>query len=571
MANNWAISIGINQYEHLSHKKQLKYAVQDAEKVYNFLCNQAGFASNNVLLCTDTSASLGRIPTRPSRSNLIRLLTDELIQHARGADNLWFFFSGHGVLGQDRHDYLLTCDGYPKSLELTAISVDFVTRCLIDCQAKNVVLLLDMCRNDYPDGSKSAGEVGAETLELTKQRGVTTIFSCSQGEESYEIPELQQGAFTYVFLEALKLYSSSKEIEQHLIQRTTQVNRDYGKPSQTPVIRVEPASRYEMPLLWVPNSSKSVSLENQQEKATLFPANDTIKILRERVNQPLYLPSVSNAQTFNFEVIAIDTQGEEVIRCLKQSSFLIEELASTRLEMVVIPGGEFLMGSSERKPLSSELPTRRVTIQPFLMSKYPITKAQWRSVADLPQLHQKMRKLPSRSGGANHPVVQVSWYDAIEFCNRLSRETGYEYRLPSEAEWEYACRAGTTTPFHFGATITSELANYDGNFPYHSEAKGINRGKLTEVDNFRFSNTFGLFDMHGNIWEWCQDSWHESYKNSPTTGEAWLDVHKNSNRVMRGGSWINESFLCRSACRQSGNAHHTSDNAGFRIVRNLDS
>jgi formylglycine-generating enzyme required for sulfatase activity len=126
------------------------------------------------------------------------------------------------------------------------------------------------------------------------------------------------------------------------------------------------------------------------------------------------------------------------------------------------------MGSSERKSLSSELPKHLVTIKPFLMSKYPITKAQWKSVVDLPRVHQELHKLPFRSGSANHPVVQISWYDAVEFCKRLSVKTGHEYRLPIEAEWEYACRATTMTSFHFGATITPELANYDGNFPYLS-------------------------------------------------------------------------------------------------------
>jgi formylglycine-generating enzyme required for sulfatase activity len=105
--------------------------------------------------------------------------------------------------------------------------------------------------------------------------------------------------------------------------------------------------------------------------------------------------------------------------------------------------------------------------------------------------------------------------------------------------------------------------------PYHSEGKGINRGKPTPVDNFKFANVFGMFDMHGNVWEWCQDSWHESYENAPITGEAWLDSDENLDRVMRGGSWINEAFRCRSACRQFGNAYHTSDNTGFRIVRSL--
>ncbi|MBL1177539.1 SUMF1/EgtB/PvdO family nonheme iron enzyme [Pantanalinema sp. GBBB05] len=569
MANNWAVCIGINHYEYLSPKKQLKCAVRDAEQVYKYLCAEASFAPDNVLLCTDTSESLGRISTRPSRNNLIVLLTEE-IQRAKGADNLWLFFSGHGVLGRDRHDYLLTCDGYPKRLEDTAISVDFVTRCLTDCRAKNIVLILDMCRDEYPDGSKSVTEVGTETLELSKQRGITTIFSCSQGEESYEILELGQGVFTYVLLEALKQYSTSKQIEQYLIRRTAEINSNYNRPKQTPVLRVEPGFKYEAPLLWSSNFRALNFLEGEIKSTELSLNSKNTRALEEQINQPINLPIISNTQIFNFEVISIDAQGREVARCLKQSQFLIEDLGDTEIEMVVIPGGEYLMGSSERKPSSNELPTHLVTVKPFLMSKYPITKAQWKAVSNLPQICQKLRKLPTRSGGANHPVIQVSWYEAIEFCNRLSKKTSYTYRLPTEAEWEYACRAKTTTPFHFGETITSEIANFDGNFPYHSEGKGINRGKPTQVNMFQFANPFGLFDLHGNVWEWCQDSWCENYENAPNNGEAQLDCKENPNRVIRGGSWVNEAYKCRSACRNFGDANHASDNTGFRIVRSLN-
>ncbi|MFM6603662.1 MAG: formylglycine-generating enzyme family protein, partial [Dolichospermum sp.] len=179
------------------------------------------------------------------------------------------------------------------------------------------------------------------------------------------------------------------------------------------------------------------------------------------------------------------------------------------LEMIAIPGGTFVMGSleGEEESRSEEKPQHQVTIKPFLMGEYPITQAQWRAVAELPQVNQKLQPNPSRFKRANRPVEQVSWHDAIEFCARLSNHTKKPYRLPSEAQWEYACRAGTTTPFHFGETITTDLANYCGDYAYGRGQKGAYREETTEVGNFP-PNAFGLHDMHGNVWEWCQDDWH---------------------------------------------------------------
>ncbi|MEQ8464777.1 formylglycine-generating enzyme family protein, partial [Coleofasciculus sp. E1-EBD-02] len=160
-----------------------------------------------------------------------------------------------------------------------------------------------------------------------------------------------------------------------------------------------------------------------------------------------------------------------------------------------------------------------------------------------------------------------SWYDCVEFCARLSQYTGWNYRLPSEAEWEYACRAGTTTPFHFGETITTDLANYDGKYIYGAGAKGKYREETTPVGSFQVANAFGLYDMHGNVWEWCLDQWHDSYEGAPSDGQAWI-INDNDNhyRLLRGGSWYTYPRYCRCAYR-SGNtpAFRYYDN-GFRVV-----
>ncbi len=236
------------------------------------------------------------------------------------------------------------------------------------------------------------------------------------------------------------------------------------------------------------------------------------------------------------------------------------------LEMVAIPGGRFLMGSPESEPErdDNESPQHIVTLQPFFMGKFPVTQAQWQAVASLPKVKIDLNADPSHFKGANRPVEKVSWYDAVEFCERLSRKTGRQYRLPSEAEWEYACRAGTTTPFHFGETISTELANYNGNYTYASGSKGIYREQTAEVGSFP-ANAFGLYDMHGNVWEWCEDTWHENYNGAPTDGSAWINQNDNG-RLLRGGSWDNNPRYCRSAYRHYIDADYRLYYIGFRVV-----
>jgi formylglycine-generating enzyme required for sulfatase activity len=238
--------------------------------------------------------------------------------------------------------------------------------------------------------------------------------------------------------------------------------------------------------------------------------------------------------------------------------------------MVLIPGGSFLMGSpeDELERSDNESPQHSVTIQPFCMGKYPVTQAQWRAVAALPQVNRELDPEPRISKGENRPVGPVHLYEAVEFCDRLSQKTGRQYRLPSEAEWEYACRAGTTTPFHFGETITPELANYNGQYTYGAGVKGDYREETTPVGSFGVANAFGLYDMHGNVWEWCADQWHENYEGAPTDGRAWLDENDNDNqeRVLRGGSWDSNPSNCRSAYRNYYDAGVRNNYLGFRVV-----
>ena len=246
------------------------------------------------------------------------------------------------------------------------------------------------------------------------------------------------------------------------------------------------------------------------------------------------------------------------------------------LRMMQIPAGTFMMGSStdEIDNYDTEQPQHEVSVSTFFMGKYPVTQAQWRFVSGLEQVERTLEPAPSNFKGDDRPVEQVSWYEAVEFCQRLSRYSKRQYQLPTEAQWEYACRAGTQTPFHFGETITTELANYRGtddkeydwSGSYGNGPKGEYREETTAVTYFDIANAFGLCDMHGNVWEWCADHWHGNYEGEPPTdGSAWSTDDERASRVVRGGSWDNTPRNCRSATRYVIRPDDRNYFTGFRV------
>ena len=273
-------------------------------------------------------------------------------------------------------------------------------------------------------------------------------------------------------------------------------------------------------------------------------------------NEPKSAPAPDSQKTlgqknFSFEVITVDPQGQINSRTRRQARYFSEDLGNgVTLDIVAIPGGRFLMGSpeSELERRENESPQHQVNLQPFYMGKFAVTQAQWRAVASMKRVGRKLPSDPSRFKGKNRPVEFVSWEDAIEFCARLSRRTKRNYRLPSAAEWEYACRAETSTAFYFGETITPDIANYNGNNTYGLGPKGVFREQTTKVGGFP-PNAFGLYDMHGNVWQWCLDHGHEDYSGAPTDGSAWVTGGNSDRRIIRGGSWRSVPKNCRSASR----------------------
>jgi formylglycine-generating enzyme required for sulfatase activity len=269
--------------------------------------------------------------------------------------------------------------------------------------------------------------------------------------------------------------------------------------------------------------------------------------------------SPDDLSSVDIQSVNVDGTGTIIERPSGQVSAFRETLDNNAgLDMVQIPVGEFVMGSpaEEAGRQDNEGPQRAVTVPSFFIGRFQVTQAQYEAV---------MGQNPSRFKGADRPVEQVSWDDAVAFCENLSGLVGRTYRLPSEAEWEYACRAKTTTPFNVGPTITTDLANYNGNETYGNGPKGIFREETTDGGSFP-PNAFGLYDMHGNVWEWCLDHWHDTYDGAPTDGSAWLSSVESNSRLLRGGSWFTDPTICRSAYRGRDARDNQYHYIGFRLV-----
>lgn len=274
--------------------------------------------------------------------------------------------------------------------------------------------------------------------------------------------------------------------------------------------------------------------------------------------EPLY--------SIDFQQTTIDPDGRMISYQPQQAVAYSEILgAGSRIEMVQVNPGAFEMGSAANEPYhdASEGPQHKVRISGLFISRFEITQQQWEAVASLPQISVPLRLNPSAFPGPDRPVESVTWVEAKEFCARLSAKTGRLYRLPTEAEWEFACRGGSGTPFCFGETINSALANYQATRPFAHEGKGQYRQETVPVGSLGAANYFGLLDVHGNVAEWCEDAFGEytdQYILDPTGPKSGND------RVVRGGGWRSYAEQCRSASRASLHKDYRRNDVGFRIV-----
>ncbi|VXD11283.1 conserved hypothetical protein [Planktothrix serta PCC 8927] len=492
------------------------------------------------------------------------------------------------------------------------------------------LLLSDLCQN-----------IGAELYEMDRTVRGLLLHQLTPGELSHlsqfslhyiehhfqtDIQGLEK-AQHWTALAYVNPEPAAQEIARELRKLLQKpISRDWLRISSLVETLAEPLQQANFqPLLTLAEAMGKAARGNYTEAEQQFAKlrqNNSVNIAG--VSVPLPPPPIP-AKTFGFETVTVNKKGKIIKRETKQARYFTEDLGDgVTLEMVYIPGGTFLMGSPKGEGHKRERPQHQVTVPPFFMAKYPITQAQWQAVANWPKIQRDLdpdcshfkgdppqpplergasgvspqTPLTSEAsensssppyqggarGGSNRPVEKVKWYDAVEFCARMFQRTGRPYHLPSEAQWEYACRAGTQTPFYFGETLTSDLANYRGTETYANEPEGIYREETTPVGQFP-PNAFGLYDLYGNVWEWCADPWHENYEDAPTQGEVWDEQNKNDNRykiysienlvnllssnenrVMRGGSWLYYPRYCRGAYRNWDVPGSRVRGCGFRVA-----
>jgi eukaryotic-like serine/threonine-protein kinase len=257
-------------------------------------------------------------------------------------------------------------------------------------------------------------------------------------------------------------------------------------------------------------------------------------------------PSEPTCRPENINILSRDDRTEMIL------SYEQKVTTGISIQMQYIPGAHYWMGSSGGDRYeSNETPQHLVKVQPFYLGAHPISQIQFISL---------MNKNPSAHRQKNLPVEQVNYFDAVQYCELLSEKANREYRLPTEAEWEYACRAGATSNYHTGSTINSDACCFDR---HQKEIEGF-----PTIDSSIAPNAYGLFDMHGNVWEWINDCWHENYRGAPRDGSAWISENLLDSRVIRGGSWRDSAVLCRSGSRRNRDPRMGYRDVGFRIVCN---
>jgi len=527
----WAVFIAIDNYR---EKAPLLYPVKDAKEI------------KNILLENYYIDEIVELYNRDATNINIRQLFVDLQNKTGPNDSVFIFHAGHGY-NDDRTktSAWIPYDGGENTLaQVNWLDHALIRRMLNEIRAKHVFLISDSCYSGDLLVANRAGTSPA-VIDYPAAYDKRSQQAMSSGV-SEEVPDKSEFA---------------ARLKDVLLRTET----PYITPDSlwTKIKEAETS----IPLIHIPQFGNIPGNRYELGGSFLFFRKNPRQVAAAQ-------PSASRGSSTRADTPSASTQTTA---------------AAYPSNMVRIEGGAFTMGSPANEvSRDSDEVQHRVTVSTFYMSKYQVTQAEYQVV---------MRTNPSYFKGANLPVENVSWYDAVEYCNALSQREGltpaytidksrsdpnnkneYDnlkwlvtrnpnangYRLPTEAEWEYACRAGTTTPFSTGNNITTSQANYDGNYPYNNNAKGTYREKTTPVGSFA-ANRWGLYDMHGNVWEWCWD-WYGEYKNEAQTNPT--GAVSGASRVIRGGGWnSNAGGSVRSASRSDGYPSGRYANIGFRLVR----
>jgi len=626
--NRYALVIGINDYEDRDNIQHLRFAVQDARRVDRFF-HSCGFdvrtLTDSEATYDSIESRLYEIAERLCPGDVFLLyFSGHGCERGIGDDrkqyllprNARFWSLQHGGGAAISLRFIQDCTGKPG-----------VGRAVIlDCCRSQI--LTGGKGSEKSEVHYSSRDIKAATKSAPKDSPLAIVCSCHPDSEAYERSSLNGGIFTCAMLSVFEDYRKKgqpvgffPELQRDIVERTKSILEEAGMPpqdAQAPwvigsaegVVLVpgrEPLDKSDHS-----DSGRIQVLEKPKLKIETDPSSCSISIDGRQIGispQSVGLKAGQyeiRAEKAGFEIweqiVSFDGRGDATLGIKlteirgPQPGDTVEN--SIGMKLAWIPPGEFMMGSRDSPAevakkgdakedwYIDEHPQHAVRIsQGFYICRTQVTRGQfgafvsssgyrteaekegwayaWKS-DDWARVDGASWRNPGFSQQDNHPAVCVSWNDATEFCNWLSSKEQKDYRLPTEAEWEYACRAGSTTPFYTGETISTEQANYDGNYIYGKGCKGTYRKKTTSVASFD-PNAFGLYDMHGNVWEWCQDWYDEDYYlNSPDVDPRGPATGKS--RVLRGGSWCREPWNCRSANRNGGSPDFRLNNNGFRVV-----
>ena len=580
-----ALVIGINAYQD-DRLSRLETAVNDASAVHDLLLRRYGFESRLLLN-----------PTRDELVGAMEKLRSELSEH----DNLLIYYAGHGQLDA------VTDDGYWLPVDAEAddrtnwVPISRITSTLKGMFAKHVLVVADSCFSGAltRDGPVVKPGGAAREAELKRIAGLRARMALTSGalEPVFDGGGDGYSVFARAFLEALR--DNDRALDGYGL---------YSRLRQQVVMAAEQTPQYSQirlsdheggDFIFVPKGSTVVVVTPGEpstkpafdERALDLAFWDSIKDSQDPADYEAYLAQYPKGTFAALVRNRLKKLKEKQIAAVvappkpptppapvQPAVGVYQGLKPGEVfgdcpecpEMVVIPAGSFTMGSpaGEEGRYDVEGPQHRVSLRSFALAKHEATFAEWDACVAAGGCNG-YRPKDEGWGRGKRPAINVGWKDAKAYVAWLSRRTGKRYRLPSEAEWEYAARAGTTTAFHFGPTITPDQANYNGNYTYDVGTKGAFPERTVPVGSFP-SNAFGLHDVHGNVFEWVEDCWHESYSGAPTDGSAWTTGANCNVRLLRGGFWANPPMWLRSANRGRNHTEHRGFIAGFRVARSLD-
>jgi len=555
---------------HAQQDRALRVTAQGERRVALIIGNSAytqGALANPVNDARDIAAALrqanfevlfGENQNRRQMRELIRQFGEKIRNGGVGL----FYFAGHGVQVSNENYLLPIGAEITKETEIEdeGIRVGFVLAQMEEARNKLNIVILDACRdNPFARSFRSASERG---LAVTRSAPTGTFIAYATGAGNVASDGAgRNGLFTQELLTNLKTPGLTLE---SVFRRTRTTVRSKSNGQQVPYdySSVEGEDFYFLP----PNGAMPPPVMTPAPVVSTAPP-----AIKPTNNVRMSVAGVPLA-AMSFLTASVDANGNVTNQRQEQCYGFVEDLGGgVKLEMVEIPRGTFQMGASNSaiqealantresnatvEWFSIEQPQHEVSLRGFAMSKYEITQAQW---------HAIMGSNPSRFKGDNLPVEQVSWEEAQEFCRKLSTLTRRKYRLPSEAEWEYAARAGTTSLFTSGGTISLSVVNYLGD-SFGKSPGGIAPLKTVTAGTLP-ANRWGLYEIYGNVEEWCEDSWHDGFLGAPSDGSSWLSNGDSRQRVVRGGSNASPAWHCRTTHRNKFAFNDRIELIGFRVV-----